>query len=89
MGEDTCNEEYEILDLLDEYGAMMSIEQIVAKLGSEEELVRRCVSELEKKRLVNTQDGKVCVNKEVKIRDMLNCAEIDSRVLKEYIKIGE
>lgn len=75
-------EEYKILELLDEYGAM-SIEQIVAKLGGKEELARRCVSELVKKGLVKRRDEKVCINEEVKIGDMLNLDEIDPRVLKE------
>jgi len=80
MGE---GEEYELLELFEVYDEL-SIAQIAEKLEWKEELVRRCVSELEKKRLVKTQDGKVCVNKEVKIGDMLNWAEIDSRVLKEF-----
>ena len=78
-------EEYELLELLDEYDEL-SISQIAEKLGWKEELARRCTSELEKKGLVKmqyVQGGKVYINKEVKIGDMLNLDDIDPRVFKE------
>ena len=80
MGE---GEEYELLELFEAYDEL-SVAQIAEKLEWEEELARRCTSELEKKGLVNMRDGKVCVNKEVGIGDMLNMDEIDPRVLKEF-----
>jgi len=80
----TGEEEYELLKFLDDNEGM-EISQIVEKLGWEQKVVRDYVSMLEKKGLVRMNEGgKICINEEVGIRDMLNLDEIDPRALKDF-----
>ncbi|MDI6885388.1 MAG: winged helix-turn-helix domain-containing protein [archaeon] len=82
---------YELLEFLEDNEGL-SVNQISKKLNWDSNLVNYCVSMLENKGLVrireeienNELQEKIYVNKEVGIREMLNMAEIDPRVLKDF-----